>query len=39
MNRCGMKNWKPIMDDQGRPVDFHHAISAAMSARTIVGFR
>ena len=38
MNRCGMKNWEPIMDDQGRPVDFHHAISAAMSARTLSGF-
>ena len=38
MNRCGMKNWKPIMDDQGRPSDFQHAISATMSTRTLSGF-
>ena len=38
MNRCGMKNWKPVMDDQGSTVDFHHAISAAMSTRTLSGF-
>ena len=26
------------MDDQGRPFDFHHAISAAMSVKTLSGF-
>ena len=38
MNRYGMKNWKPLMDDQGRPSDFQHAISATMSTRTLSGF-
>ena len=38
MKRYGMKNWKPIMDDQGRPSDFQHAISAIMSTRTLSGF-
>ena len=38
MKRYGMKNWKPIMDDQGRPSDFQHAISATMSTRTLSGF-
>ena len=38
MNQCGMKRWKPIMDDEGRPGNFHHAISAAISARTLSGF-
>ena len=38
MELYGMKNWKPIMDDQGRPSDFQHAISATMSTRTLSGF-
>ena len=32
------EKWETIMDDQGRPSDFQHAISATMSTRTLSGF-